>query len=258
MNNTSTASASDAVRNRRLLILGVLLIVVAIAITASRLIHSRMQQARLVQDRPADLQWGTKVYSLVTADKAQETRAKYLAKASLLRDHWRVWAVAHQDLLRQLRQAPPDDHATLIRVYSALPALSALASPSNPDASAGVTLADVQANSDDFLSERGVLFTWQPGPLKTHVQEAMLRSDPQAQVKNDQSDIAYRGKLQRDFANYRGIMLSESMSSGSSQITLWADGRITEMTHQRQHIIGKPICIDGPEKQIVPAYDFLK
>lgn len=61
MNNTSTASASDAVRNRRLLILGVLLIVVAIAITASRLIHSRMQQARLVQDRPADLQWGTKV-----------------------------------------------------------------------------------------------------------------------------------------------------------------------------------------------------
>jgi len=30
------------------------------------------------------------------------------------------------------------------------------------------------------------------------------------------------------------------------------------MTHQRQHIIGKPICIDGPEKQIVPAYDFLK
>ncbi len=250
MNNTPATSASDSVRARRLLILGVLLIAAAVAITLGRVIYSHMQQARLTQDRPRDLQYGVPVYSLATADQAQTKRQKYLEKASLLRDHWRVWAVEHQDLLRQMRRAAPNDTATLMRVYSAL--------PTTADPSAGVTTAEVNFNQDDFNAGRGVLFTWQAGMFNARLSEGMLRSDPQAQAKDEQANTAYRRKLRRDFANYRDIMLSESVAAGSSRITLWADGRVTEMTRQDQHIVGKPTYVDGPEKELVPAYDFLK
>ena len=250
MNNTPATSASDAVRTRRLLILGVLLLLAAVAVTVGRVVHSRMQQAALTQDRPKDLQYGVSVYNPATASEVQTKRQGYLAKANLLRDHWRVWAVAHQGLLRQLRQAPSGDTATLMRVYSALPSLT--------DKSAGVTIEDVRVDQDDFNAGRGVLFTWQAKGLGSRVSEGMLQSDPQAQAKNDQSNVAYHKKLQHDFDTYHDIMLSESMSAGRSRITLWADGRITEMVLQRQHTVGQPIYVDGPEKELVPAYDFLK
>ena len=247
MNNT-TIAGDEAKRTRRLLILGVLLIVAAVAITANRLIHSRMQQARLMQDRPKDLQWGTYVYSPATAAKAQTQRQTYLAKANLQRDHWRVWALAHQGLLRQLRQAPPNDTATLMRVYSALPSVM--------DKSAGVTLTDIGVNHADFIAGRGVPFTWQPEPVKPHLSEGLLQSDPHAQAASDHYDNTFQEKLKRDFANYHDIMLSESMSAGRSRITLWADGRITEMTRLAHPALGQRD--EGPEKEIVPPYDFLK
>ena len=251
--NNATMTGGEAKRTRRLLLLGILLLGAAVAITAGRLISSRMRQARLTQDRPADLQWGTSIYSPATAATAQGKRDKYLAKANLLRDHWRVWAVKHQDLLRQLRNAPPNDTATLMRVYSALPSAHALAGDS-----AGVTLADLHIDDDDFIAGRGTPFTWQPGALNIRISDVLLRSDPQAQAKSDQSDKAFLKALRRDFAAYHGIMLSESMAAGSSRITLWADGRITEMVRQDQHIVGKPTYMNGPEKQLAPAYDFLR
>ena len=246
----ATVTAGEAKRTRWLLILGIALIAAAVAITAGRVIHSRMQQARLMQDRPRDLLWGTYVYSPETADAAQEKRTKYLAKANLLRDHWRVCAVAHQNLLRQLRQATPSDTATLMRIYTALP------SQLNP--STGVTNEDIGVNEDDFLAGRGTSFTWQLTSLKTQATPAMLHQDPNVQATCDHYDHTFVNKLHQDFAKYHGIMLSESISAGSSRITLWADGRITEMTRQDQDVVGKPSYIDGPEKQLVPAYDFLK
>ena len=227
-----------------------LLLLAAIAVTVGRVVSSRMQQARLTQDRPKDLQYGVKVYSLATAATAGSRRGEYLEKANLLRDHWRVWAVAHQDLLRRLRQASPNDYATLMRVYSALPPTS--------DKSAGVTSADVSFNPDDFNAGRGVLFTWQAKGLKMRVSDGMLRSDPDAQTKSDQADKALLEAMKQDFTKYHDIMLSESVAAGRSRITLWVDGRITEMTTQPQRIVGKPLYVDGPEKVIVPAYDFLK
>lgn len=239
-------TGGEAKRTRRLSLLGVLLLVAAIAITAGRVIHSRMQQARLTQDRPKDLQYGVPVYSPATADKAQEVKAKYLAKANLLRDHWRVWAVKHQDLLRLLQQAPPNDYQTLMRVYSAL--------PYRLNKSTGVMQEDVAFDVDASV----VQFTWQPHKMPVLVSQEMLKADPRAQATSDKYEKAFLEKLQTDFTNYHGIMLSESAAAGSSRITLWADGRITEMVLQDQHIIGKPSYVDGLEKELVPAYDFLR
>ena len=258
MNNT-TIAGDEAKRTRRLLILGVLLILAAIAITAGRLIHSQMQQARLMQDRPKDLQWGTYIYSPATAGKAQSVRSQYLAKAKRLRDHWRVWAVAHQDALRQLRQAPPGDTATLMRFYAALPDTVDL------NQSTGITLQDVGVTQDDINNERALRVTWQP--------HHSLDKD---------SDANSNKMLRRDFTLYHDVVLSESMSAGRSRITLWADGRITEMTRlalshpapgprveepekgsapsEGADMSGAPsLGLDeGPEKEIAPPYDFLK
>ena len=247
MNGIVTAG-DQAKRTRRLLLLGILLIVAAAAITAGRLIHSRLQQSRLMQDRPKDLQWGTYIYSPATAGKAQDVRSQYLAKASLLRDHWRVWAVSHQKLLRQLRQSSPGDTATLMRVYTSL--------PYRLDKSTGILPEDTALEVDAFHAGRAIQFTWQPHLLKSHLAEGLLRSDPHAQETSDMYDKGYLMKLDRDFANYHGIMLSESMSAGRSRVTLWADGRITEMTALAHPAKGQRP--DGPEKEIAPPYDFLK
>ena len=252
MKSTPITSDSDAVRTRRLLVLGMLLLVAAVAITVGRVIHSRVQQARLMQDRPADLQYGVKVYSPETGDKAQDMRSKYLAKAKLLRDHWRVWAIAHQDVLRQLRHAPPGDTAMLMRVYSALPASEHL------NQATGVTLKDIGMSVEDLTNENVVRYTWQPGPLKQPIAAEWARRDPSAQAVSDHNDDTTLEMTKQKFQRYHDIALSQSMSAGRSQITLWADGRITEMVSQDQHIIGKPTIVDGPEKEIVPPYDFLK
>lgn len=247
MNTTPTSSAPNAVRARWLLILCVVLILAAVSIPVVRSVQSWMQQARLTQDSPADLNWDIEVHSPATADKAQEKRARYLAKANLLRDHWRTWAAAHQGTLRRLRQASPSDYAALMQVYSALPSLT--------DKSVSMLAEDVGTTMDDFNAGRGILFTWQPGTLNTRPSKAFLQNDSQAQARSDKSDAAMLQALQRNFDTYHGIMLSESMSAGRSRITLWADGRITEMVLQDQHIVGKPTYIDGPEKELVPAYD---
>lgn len=249
MNNT-TMTGGEARHRRRLFLLGILLLMAAVTITGGRFIYSRMQRARMTQDRPADLQWGTKIYNPATAGKAQDVRAKYLAKAETLRDHWRVWAVEHQELLRQLKQAPPGDTAALMKVYAAL--------PYHLNKFTGVTPEDTAFDVDAFHAGRAVQFTWQPHALKSHLSAGLLQSDPHAQATSDMYDRGFLKKLQRDFASYHDIMLSESMSPGRSRITLWADGRITEMVRQDQHVIGKPAIVDGPEKETVPAYDFLK
>jgi hypothetical protein len=249
MSNT-TMTGGEAKRTRRLFLLGVLLLVAAIAITAGRVIHSRMQQARLTQDRRADLQWGTKIYSAATADKAQEKQAKYLAKAQTLRDHWRVWALSHQALLRQLRQAPPGDTATLMRVYAALPTSEHL------NQATGVTLADVGMSVEDLTNENVVRFSWQPQPMKAPIPAEWARKDPNAQAMSDRYDDTTLKLLHHSFSTYHSIALSESMSAGRSRITLWADGRITQMTRILHPAMGQRD--EGPEKEIVPPYDFLK
>ena len=253
MNNTSTASASDAVRNRRLLILGALLILAAIAITAGRLIHSRMQQARLMQDRPKDLRWGTYVYSPATAAKAQTQRQKYLAKANLLRDHWRVWAVAHQDSLRQIRHAPPGDIDTLMHFYMALPITSGL------NQSTGITLQDIGVSPEDANSGRAILFAWERHPPKPIV-AAWARKYPDlfsgAQEVGPNTDDTFFEHIMRYHAKYHDVPVCESMTAGRGQITLWADGRLTEMIQGDLHPGERRG--EGQEKEIAPPYDLLK
>lgn len=233
MNSTLITSTSDSVRTRRLLAIGILLIVAAAAITASRLIHSRMQQARLMQDRPKDLQWGTYVYSPATAAKAQTQRQKYLAKANLLRDHWRVWALAHQDSLNQLRHAPPNDYATMMRFFKALPMANGL------NQTTGITLQDIGISPADVDNSHNILFAWYPAPP----------------AENKDAEAADLHKRQHDFTLYHCLPIAESMT-GRSRVTLWADGRLTEVLPGKLHPGERRG--EEPEKEIVPPYDFLK
>ena len=259
---TSTPTPNPkADRRDRLLFVGILFLLIAAAITTGRLIATRRHQALLAR-RPLpdarhpkfhlyDVRYGVRIDSPAAAARAQGKRSEYLAKAQTLRDHWRVWAVKHQDLLRQLRQAPPDDTATLGRVYAALPSSAHL------NQATGVTLADIAVAPDDILGQRHLQFTWQIAPLKSHL-SPQLRGEPNAQATSDKYDSASQQKLLRDFADYHSIMLSESMCDGYSRVTLWADGQITELARHAKLDMDEPDVADGPEQEMAPAYDFLK
>ncbi len=248
-------------RTDRVIFVGILLFLIAAALVTGRLIGAHRHPVRLTQRHLPDVRhpqfhlydvrYGIRIDSPAAAEQAREKRAKYLAKANLLRDHWRVWAVRHQSLLRRLTQAQPGDTATLMQVYSALPSLSTMKK------SGGVTLADLAVDPRDLTGARHTQFTWQVAPLKSHLAEE-LRSDPNAQATSDRMDAAFRRKLLRDFDNYHGIMLSESMSDGYSRMTLWADGRITELARHAKLKMDEPDSVDPPEKELVPAYGFLK
>jgi len=260
MNSIPTPD-SKAHQTDRLLFVGILLLLIVAAVVTGRLIGARRHQARLIEHRLPDVRptqfhlydvrYGIRIDSPAAVNAAREKRAKYLAKAQTLRDHWQVWAIKHQDLLRRLKRAPPDDTSTIMGGYSALPSLSTM------DKSGGVTLADVAIDQNDLLGERHLQFTWQVTPLKSHPSK-QLRNDPNAQATSDRMDSAFLRKLQRDFAAYHSIMLSESMSDGYSRMTLWADGRITELVRHAKTSADEPDVEDGPEQELVPAYDFLK
>ena len=134
MTGTPTPSP-NASRRDALLFLSCSILLIAAAIMTGLLIAAHRHQVRLTQRPPPDarrpklriydVRYGVRIDSPAAADAAQQKRARYLAKAQTLRGHWQVWAVEHQDLLRQLKQAQPGDTATLMRVYTALPSPSA-------------------------------------------------------------------------------------------------------------------------------------
>lgn len=76
-------------------------------------------------------------------------------------------------------------------------------------------------------------------------------------LRNSHEDFAQR--IREDFTKYRDFRLSESMTTGRTQVTLWASGRITETTlTDRFTGHGKPILMERMESpDLAPPYEFL-
>ena len=178
-----------------------------------------------------------------------EQKATRLARAKFLRAKWRVWALAHQNELKQMLNAKPDDQATFSMVWNSIPAVTA--KPSD-----GINSKDLRP--EDALLQ-GVAYTWNPiGKVKAAWQTTPTTEDLSraALSKN------YQGaKLQQDFEQLRDIEISSSVNHGKTKLCLWVSGRITERTY----ISGKPTTLPNGVKypaqeikEIVPPYDFLR
>ncbi len=186
-----------------------------------------------------DTFYGVKVTNPESEQGSKDARAKSLAKAILIRNQWQPWALQHKALLGGMLQAKPNDAKKMMDVYEALPVYAG---------GIGVTLVGSKSFDPEPTD-----FGWQPA----NKGERKLLSNPVRRTEVLQSERVMQAFLRRDFAQFRDIELSKSMSPGRSSITLWASGRITEMTLTRQHILGQPAFVKAPPKELIPPFDFL-
>lgn len=171
----------------------------------------------------------------------QARREAAIAKARMLREQWQGWALQHQDELKRLKNATTADQAALMAVWNAI--------PTHCSAENGGIVGKE-------LSSGEIPFTWQP-VVKG---KAQPNNDPKLQEIEIKGQKFVADQLQKNFADYRDIALSQSMAPGTPSFTLWASGRITE-----RRIIpnpnpgrGKPSFVEEPPKEIEPPYDFLR
>lgn len=165
-----------------------------------------------------------------------------IAKAQLLRDQWKAWALLHKAELKRMLHAQPNETSAMTAVWEALPMASGM--PSNT-----IRRADLYGN--------GAKFSWNPSSKGIRL-SINVTSKRQKEIA---AHLAYKKRrLQHDFTTLRDVELSRSSNSGPATISLWASGRITEnRLIENPHIApGKPIFIEAPPVELAPPYDFLK
>ena len=186
-----------------------------------------------------DTFYGVVVTNSDSEQASTASRSQMLAKANLIRDQWHPWAYQHKILLAKMLQAKPNDQKTLTEVYEALPVYAG---------GVGVTLVGSKSFNPEATD-----FGWQPA----NKGERKLLNVPARRTETLKMEHIMHLFLQKDFTQFRDVELSKSMAPGRSSITLWASGRITEMTLNRQHILGQPAFVRTAPKEIVPPFDFL-
>ncbi len=211
-----------------------------VVVTATALWQLKFNKYRLHETR-----YGVTVTDKASEEKANKARDSAVAKTHTVRDAWRSWAWQHKTLLAAMLTASPNDKEAMVRVYDAL--------PSTPEPLGINSLFKLPASND---VENGALsFTWQPlDKLNT----SGHYTDAKAAAKDKMFEAFMANTRQKNFARYRDIELSKSVSLGGTKLTLWASGRVTEESRVRQFKPGGRAWADGPKKEILPPYDFLR
>lgn len=97
-------------------------------------------------------------------------------------------------------------------------------------------------------------FTWNAfKPGKQH----FAQGDEVAQKAHESGMIGFDNILKYRFRTQRDIALCDSMTIGSTQVTVWASGRITEGKHGGKSSDDNPLGEAQP-REIAPRYDFLR
>lgn len=172
---------------------------------------------------------------------AKVQRKARLAKAEMLREKWRVWALRHKDALKRMRAAKPGDKAALAAVWNAI--------PGQPEAR--ITGFDTQD-----LNTGVVDASWQPGFKTVRAKP----NDPKSLEQAEEMKKSGEKGLHYYFDRERDVMLSWISDIGPSlSVHLWASGRITEQDADvKRDAAGKPVSAEAVQIEIAPPYDFLK
>ena len=177
---------------------------------------------------------------------SQSERETIVAKARLLRNRWRVWALHHVEAIKQVQSAPEDNEQAASSLYDILPA-----SPKAEDA--GLSLTDLSAGP--------FRFTWNAS-TKAHSVPAALTSDPRAQRFMSNEKLYAVQRLRDGFLTYRDVEVATSVNFGSVHYTLWVSGRITEDSDPTPDEIAARKLASRPKgwsrREIESPYDFLR
>lgn len=199
-----------------------------------------------LQNRAKSVASSAKKMGAVVVAVAQKQQSAKVSQARLLRDKWRPWALKNQRELKQMLGAQPSDESALKVVWDKVPAWST-------QTDGGITDAD--------LNSVQAPFSWNAIEKETKIG----REDNQDHAATPKEIADYTAarqfaqkQIRDDFVALRDIKISESIDTGSSTISLWVSGRVTESKLIPQTIIGQPAFAQGPIQEIEPPYDFLR
>ena len=119
---------------------------------------------------------------------SQERR---IARAKELREYWKIWAMKHKQILREMLGSTPDKSDSFWKAYAALPK----------------TLNPEDGLTPEELDDRKTPFIWLPF---------------------DSFSRLTRNLTMEGLLKFSDIPIAYSLNPGLKKATLWASGRITE------------------------------
>lgn len=187
-------------------------------------------------------------------DISASEKQQFIARATLLRDKWRPWALQHRTELQQMLSAQPGDQASLNAVLDVL--------PRNPT-QAGLTGQDLMPSGDPFVN---VGFGWAPVSRGVALPET---ANPDIKLTVQKIRGGRDQRIEDDFSAMRDTAIAGAIK-GQTFTTLWASGRITvrtKLSSKEREVISQKVRAEGrhiresdiftPHREIVPPYDFL-
>lgn len=230
----SAESERETTHNKKIIVVSTFLFVMAIIIISGLLyLQHRASQTYISSSESRKRR---------AEEMAAESRGPRLVKARRMREQWQTWAIKHKSELKRMLNATTKDQTALSVVWEKLP----------------IGLEDGQAGmkAQEVIGEPNA-FTWQPVAKGGH-----LSSNVSAEWSNRvaASNRAMQMQRQKNFVLLKDIEISRSMNPGTSQLSLWASGRITESKTvvNPNHRSGQPAFVELAPQEIEPPYDFLK
>lgn len=158
-----------------------------------------------------------------------EANDAYIAKAKILREEWRTWAMAHKAELKKMLASKPTDKAAFQAVFDAIPHLPT-------KANCGIGLDEVSMNA--LLP-----FTW--NAILKRPSDLSNVADPVTREKTKQGEATRFYVVNHEFERLHDIELTESVKTGAHQVHLWVSGRLTQEVQIEQR--------DAHGSQMVPT-----
>lgn len=232
--NEPKAIGAEKMRQRRMMLASLLMMVFAVSIFGG-IGYLRRQAANGNYPRAKRSWEDPQVAAALTQVR--------IAKATMLREKYRSWALQHQDVLKQMLHAPSNDQSAMEVVWDTL--------PSDPGPSgAGISGSDLHAGT--------TVFSWEP--VGKDLLNGQVRMTPAQRKQIESYEPGLKRERAEQFKNLHDLKISESANSGQSTICLWASGRVTENKWiDNPHLDhGKPWVVQAPPRQVLPPYEFVQ
>lgn len=173
---------------------------------------------------------------------AQKLTDARLVKAKAIRAEWRSWALQHKTALRAMLASQGKNFSTLLAVYRVSPPLRS--GDWKPDTNTGPVKFSWYVDTEKQIAN-GEIINW---------------ADTESRVRQQTATEEHKVEkwLRAGFADKSDYIVASTTNAGPST-HLWASGRITEMTLEKNpdHRRGQRSFLGFVHKELMPPFDFL-
>ena len=168
-----------------------------------------------------------------------------LAQAKLIREKWQGWAMKHQDDLSKLRKSSGTSPEAYRKVFDEIP--EALTPES------GLVENDLKSASKEDPTHPHRRWDW--AGVDRHL---LTLSGPAAGFAKDSIKLL-EVRVKEEQTQIKDCLIAKSINGGTTNVFVWASGRITEGTREKKEINGMQTFSGATiHTELAPAYDFIK